>query len=60
MDQSLYPFAVACYDTCTLVELEAALYCGSFSDDCIAWEISPEQWHEQVQMAIDAKRADAE
>lgn len=49
-------FAAACYDTCTIAELDAALRGLANPDDCAEWNISAEEWREAVETALAAKR----
>lgn len=52
-------FASACYDSNTVAELEAALQGPVDESDCKAWKITPEQWREQIQLALAAKTEEA-
>lgn len=49
-------FAAACYDTCSIAELEAALAGPANPDDCEAWGISAGEWRKAVEAALAAKR----
>lgn len=52
-------FAAACYDSNTVAELEAALRGPVDENDCKEWNITPEQWREQIQLALAAKTEEA-
>lgn len=49
-------FAAACYDRNTAAELEAALQGPANEQDCAEWGISPEEWRDQIALALAAKR----
>lgn len=52
-------FAAACFDQNTVAELEEALQGAADESDCKAWNITPEQWREQIQLALAAKTEEA-
>ncbi len=47
-------FAAACYDDNTIAELQEALSEPADSIDCHAWGITPEEWYEQIKLALAA------
>ena len=49
-------FAAACYDTNTAAELESALQGPANEQDCAEWGITPEEWFNQIALALAAKR----
>lgn len=53
-------FAAACYDQNSMADLEAALTGTPDSADMAAWSLDETQWREQITLALNAKRADAE
>lgn len=52
-------FAAACYDNNSVQELTDALAGPADATDCETWNITPEQWREEIQLALNAKLADA-
>lgn len=52
-------FAAACYEQNSIDELEQALRDGPDSSDMQEWSLNAEEWRDQVQMALDALRAEA-
>jgi len=46
-------FASACYEQNTVKELEDALSCGADETDRRVWDITAEEWEEQVELAIE-------
>ncbi len=54
-------FAAACYDNNSIEEIRAALaHPKADATDCEEWGITPTEWREQLQQALEAKLADAE
>lgn len=53
-------FAEACYNTNSIAELEAALAGPADQTDCDTWGLTKAEWREQIKIALEAKRADAE
>ena len=54
-------FAAACYDSNSIEEIRAALaQSKADATDCREWGITPAEWREQLQQALEAKLADAE
>jgi hypothetical protein len=52
-------FAAAAYNQNTIAELEAALTGEADATDCETWDLTPEQWRAEVELALQAKREDA-
>ena len=50
------PFAAACYKQHTLHELIDALNAGPNEADMKEWNITPEEWIEQIELAIRKKK----
>lgn len=53
-------FAEACYNKNTIAELEQARNEAADPRDCATWEITAAEWRQQIELALAAKRADAE
>lgn len=54
-------FAAAVFDQNSVEEIKDALARPEAdATDCAEWGISPAEWRQQLQMALDAKLADAE
>lgn len=53
-------FAAACYNNNSIAELEAALAAAPDAADMRAWGLSEAEWREQIKLALEAKRADAD
>ena len=51
-------FAEACYNTNTIEELEVALKQEADEADMAEWGITEQEWHEQIKMALEEKKAD--
>ena len=51
-------FAEACYDMNSIEDLEQALTETADTTDCDEWDISPEEWRNQIEMALVALRHD--
>ncbi len=51
-------FAEACYDMNTIEELEEALHEEADQGDMDAWNLTPEAWREEIELALAALRAD--
>jgi len=51
-------FAAACYDQNSIEDLVQALSNGPDATDMATWGLTEDEWREQVQLALDAKRAD--
>jgi hypothetical protein len=49
-------FAAACYDQNSVEELVQALAYGPDETDCKTWGITPSDWVEQINQALEAKR----
>ena len=58
MTIQLNTFAAACYDQNSIVDLEMALAIGPDATDMETWGLTEDEWREQVQEALNAKRAD--
>ena len=52
-------FSETCYNMCSIEDLETALARGADETDMKNWEISEQEWREQIAIAIDALKADA-
>jgi len=52
-------FAAACFDQNTVAELEQALAGNADATDCSEWNITPEQWRSEIELALCAKRENA-
>lgn len=48
-------FAAACYDQNTVAELQAALAGSADAADCTTWGLTPQEWHDQIGVALKAK-----
>lgn len=59
-DIPLNTFASACYEQNTVAELEAAITGAADPADMAAWDLTADQWRAQIELALAAKRADAE
>jgi hypothetical protein len=53
-------FAAACYDQNSIADLEEALRNGPDATDMHTWGINEQEWKEQIEQAIAAKREDLE
>jgi hypothetical protein len=51
-------FAAACYDQNSITDLVRALHDGPDPADMAEWNIDAEEWREQIEMALVAKRED--
>ena len=51
-------FAAACYEQNSVLELQLSLRREADKHDCAEWGITPEQWREQIEIALAAKLAD--
>lgn len=51
-------FAEACYEQNSISELRAALYRDADQSDCEQWGLTPEQWREQIALALFEKASD--
>ena len=51
-------FASACYDLNTITELHRALENGPDVHDCVAWNITTDEWICAVNDALEAKLSD--
>ena len=51
-------FAEACYNTNSLEELKGATIENADKTDMKAWGLTPEEWVEQVNLALKAKLAE--
>jgi hypothetical protein len=49
-------FAAACYDQNSITDLEQALRDGPDPTDMAEWKIDADEWREQIEMALVAKR----
>jgi len=52
-------FAAACYDMNSIAELEQALIDGPDATDMKEWNLSEEEWREQVEAALAELKEDA-
>ena len=59
MTIELNTFAAACYDMNSIAELEQALIDGPDSTDMKEWDLSEEEWREQVGQALAELKEDA-
>ena len=50
-------FAAACYDQKTVQELQSDFNGDADPEACEKWGISPDEWREQIAMALTAARA---
>jgi len=46
--------AIACYENNTIDQLETALCFAPTAFDCEAWEITPAEFHAQIELALNA------
>lgn len=53
-------FAEACYNQNSIEELEAALQGKADATDMKGWGLTEEQWREQIRIALQELKADAE
>lgn len=53
-------FAEACFNNNSIAELESALAGQPDPTDLATWGITPDEWREQINLALAAKREDAE
>jgi rubrerythrin len=51
-------FAAACFDQNSIADLEAALINGPDSTDMLTWKLTKEEWIEQINLALQEKRAE--
>ena len=49
-------FAEACYEMNTIEELEIALLGVADLSDCKEWGLSPEEWREQIEIALNVMK----
>lgn len=49
-------FAAACFDQNSIEELEAALLEQPNETDCAEWDLTAEEWREQIALALKEKR----
>jgi hypothetical protein len=47
-------FAAACYDSCTIEQLKNLLTRKADREDCEIWRLTPEEWREQIELAVAA------
>ena len=59
MTIELNTFAAACYDMNSIAELEQALIDGPDATDMKEWNLSEEEWCEQVEAALAELKEDA-
>jgi len=59
MTIELNTFAAACYDMNSIAELEQALIDGPDATDMKEWNLSEEEWREQVEAALAELKEDA-
>lgn len=59
MTIELNTFAAACYDMNSIAELEQALIDGPDATDMKEWDLSEEEWREQVRQALAELKEDA-
>lgn len=52
-------FAAACFDQNSVAELEQALAGKADTADCAEWNLTPEQWRAEIELALAAKRENA-
>jgi hypothetical protein len=52
-------FAAACFDQNSIAELEQALAGQVDVTDCAEWNLTPEQWRAEIELALAAKRENA-
>ena len=53
-------FAEACYNQNSIRELEEALASAPDTVELEAWGLTADEWREQIELALAAKRGDAE
>lgn len=53
-------FAAACYDMNSIAELETALAGPADAADMRVWNLTEQEWRDQIALALKAKREDAE
>ena len=53
-------FAEACYNQNSIRELEEALASAPDAAELEAWGLTADEWREQIELALAAKREDAE
>lgn len=51
-------FAEACYNQNSIQDLEKALNEKANKSDCKAWEITANEWREQIKLALAARKED--
>lgn len=55
---ALNTFAAACYDQNTIEDLEVALAGEPDQTDMAAWDLTADEWRDQIRLAIAALRED--
>ena len=53
-------FAAACYDQNSIADLETALAEEPDPQDMADWGLTADEWREEIELAIAAKREDAQ
>ena len=53
-------FAAACYDQNSIAELEQALKNGPDVTDMKTWNLTADEWRDEIELALQAKKEDLE
>lgn len=52
-------FAAACFNDCSIRDLEKALAGPVDETDCKTWNLTPAEWRDEIETALAALREDA-